>query len=121
MFYSANSRADPLNSASVPANAADKAKIPDFVTTQTLATQAGATAVTKFLWDGLKNVAGGWADSAYVPLIVAGLLLFAVFVPTLWQPINAGEKAQAVVFGAVNVAVLWFAVLGSQAAADKIT
>jgi hypothetical protein len=121
VFYASNSKTDPLNSAAVPADQASAAKIPDFVTTQALATQAGATAVTKFLWDGLTNVAGSWADSAYVPLAIAGLLLFAVFVPTLWESINAGKKLQAFIFGGANVLILWFAVLGSQAAADKIT
>jgi hypothetical protein len=56
-----------------------------------------------------------------VPLAIAGVLLLAVFLPTLWEPINPGKKMQAAVFGLVNVAVLWFAVLGSQAAADKIS
>jgi hypothetical protein len=42
-------------------------------------------------------------------------------VPTLWESINAGKKLQAFIFGGANVLILWFAVLGSQAAADKIT
>jgi len=95
-----------------------QASQPAFITTQTLASFSGASAVVTFLWKALAAVAGKWADRRWVPLALSGLI-------GIWLVLKAFENAKkpadyygAVLIGVVNTVQIWVAVIGLDVVLD---
>ena len=89
---------------------------PAFVTEQSVTSFAAMAAVVQLIWQSFQNGAGSWADSVWVPLVIAffvGLALSAPLINDRNRP--AGDWIKAVVFAAINTLVLWATALGVNA------
>jgi hypothetical protein len=114
MLLDVSTRGDNLLNGNAPGEDATK-KAPVFVTEQSLFAFTGMTAVVQLVWRAFQQGFGGWAESAWVALVIAAAVGFAQFVPILGDRQWGKEwpkVAQAGVFGALNTCVLWAAALG---------
>lgn len=90
-------------------------QVSNFVTVQSFSTFAIATPVLKIIWDLLKALAGGWADSYWTPLVICGIY-------GAWQVVLslAGENrvsgfsalTSALVTATANSAILAASIIG---------
>lgn len=89
--------------------------VPAFVTQQSLLSFAGMTGVVQIAWLAFQKGGGGWADSPWLALAIAGVVGLAQFVPILggrnWRT-EWTKVVQAAIFGLLNTLVLWAAALG---------
>jgi hypothetical protein len=109
---------NPLSGDTGSAPAAEQASQPAFITTQALATFAGASGAVTFLWKVLATVAGTWADRRWVPFAMSGVI-------GLWLILKAFENAKtpadyfgAVLIGVINTVQVWVAVVGLDVVLD---
>ena len=117
--------ADPLNADAAGAPSDQKpSKVSDFVTKQSFASFAVSSAVVKTIWKAFQKAGGGWADSAWFPLVVSGLIGLGQFV-LAWR--NEDSKLEswdhillALIIAVTNTLVLWAAAVGIEPAAADI-
>jgi hypothetical protein len=103
------------------ADAASQTAQPAFITTQTLASFSGASAVATFLWKVLAGFAGGWADKRWVPLAICGVIGVYLTLVAFNNAKKFSDYFGAVVVGAVNTVQLWVAVIGFDVVLDTTT
>jgi len=109
-------KAAPLNADTT--GAGEEVKQPAFVTTASLATFAGGSAVITILWKAAIGIAG-W-DGRWFPGVVA-LILGVYF---FWQAMEDGKFKGSAIMGAaivalVNACVLWSSAVGIDVGIDK--
>lgn len=105
-----------VNSSGLNANAPNGAdRVSNFVTVQSLGTFAVASAVLKVIWDLLKHLGGGWAQSYWTPFVMA--LLYGAW--QLAQSVFGDNRVSgpmnivsAGVIALVNAGVLASAIIG---------
>jgi hypothetical protein len=98
----------------------DQTQQPAFITTQTLATFAGASAVATFLWKTLAAGAGKWADRRWVPLAICGLIGIWFILTAFNNAKTPADYYGAVMIGAFNAVQLWTAVVGLDVVLDPV-
>jgi hypothetical protein len=100
--------------ANAPAEAASK-QVSNFVTAQSLSTFAVATPVLKTIWELIKSLAGGWAESFWTPLVICLIYAAWQFVMSVWG-VNklTGFTAilSAIITGAANAGILAASIIG---------
>jgi hypothetical protein len=100
------------------ANAPDEAgskQISTFVTAQSFGTFAVATPVLKTIWELIKSLAGGWADSYWTPVVICLIYGTWQFVISVWGTNKlTGFTAilSAVITGAANAGILAASIIG---------
>jgi hypothetical protein len=102
----------PLN-ANAPSDG--DAEVSNFVTVQSLGTFAVAVPVLKTIWELLKSLAGGWANSYWTPFVICliyGAWQFAISVSGPKSPRGPVAKFSAAVIALANAAILAAAVIG---------
>jgi hypothetical protein len=90
-------------------------KTPDFLTQQSLASFPIASAAVTAVWKLAKDAIfkdDKWASSAWVPLVLAALLIVAGLAYTWTDLSSTGKKIGACIIGGINAAMLTAAVLG---------
>jgi hypothetical protein len=100
------------------AEASDQQGQPAFVTTQSLATFVGASAVVAAVWKVVAAVGGSWADSRVVPLVLCALVGVYLIAKGLEGSTTFSEKWGAVLVGLFNTVLLWAAVVGIDVGLD---
>jgi hypothetical protein len=101
----------PLNANAPAANASTE--VSTFVTVQSFGTFAVAAPVLKTLWELMKGVAGGWANSYWTPLIIC--LIYGA-----WQFVISISGANRVRGGAAILSTLVIAVANAGILAASI-
>lgn len=106
----------PLNSnlSGAPAGlaATPPKQVADFLTVQSL-TFPAATAIVTGVWATVRFlVEPGWADSTWVPFVVA-VLIISASVATSWASLDStGARVGAIIVGLINSTLLTGAALG---------
>jgi hypothetical protein len=108
----------PLSGDTGSAPPGQQASQPAFITTQTLASFSGASAVAAFLWKALAAVAGSWADKRWVPLAISGLIGVWFFLKALDNAKKAADYYGAFLIAVVNTVQIWVAVVGLDVVLD---
>jgi hypothetical protein len=101
--------------ANAPSAGADSKQVSNFVTAQSLATFAVAAPVLKTIWELIKSLAGGWADSYWTPLVICLVYGAWQFIISVW-----GEKKltsftailSAAITAAANAGILAASIIG---------
>jgi hypothetical protein len=100
------------------ANAPDEAgskQVSNFVTAQSFGTFAVATPVLKTIWELIKSLAGGWADSYWTPVVICLIYGTWQFVISVWGTNKlTGFTAilSAIITGAANAGILAASIIG---------
>jgi hypothetical protein len=103
----------PLN-ANAPAEGA-RTEVSAFVTIQSFSTFAIAAPILKTIWELIKAVAGGWADSFWTPLIIClvyGAWQFLISVSGPGRVSGFSAMLSTLVVAAANSAILAASIIG---------